>query len=376
MKIQLCDAGFFKRFNPLTLTRPVGDLRMGILTNTQRWKLFSGESTIYYDTELYLQDKFPACADADLLIAATLIPDQKIAETILSLPQNTALIWNDNWLATRGKMVKTIEWTGEKPVYMQQRWHLYQYNHLALENDFQVMTKNRKSAVLSNTNTVIGDINQVFIEEGATVEASILNTLNGPIYIGKNAEVMEGSLIRGGFALCENAQVKMGAKIYGATTIGPECKVGGEVSNSIFQSFSNKGHDGFVGNSLIGEWCNLGADTNTSNLKNNYAPVSTYCYEQQKEIPTDTQFMGLSMGDHSKCSINTMWNTASVVGISCNIFGTDFPSKYTPSFSWGGAKNVAFRLEKALEYANNMMQRRNTELSEAEKTIFMYLYNQ
>jgi len=220
MNIQLSDDEFFKRFHPLTLTRPVGDLRMGIFTNTERWQLLSGESTIYYDTVPYLQHKFPTCTNADVRISAALIPDQKIAEVILSLPQNTALIWNNIQLACRGKRIKTIEWTEDQPLYIQQRWHLYQYNHLALENDFLLITKNRKSAILSKTNTVIGDVSRIFIEQGARVEASIFNTLNGPIYIGKNAEIMEGCLIRGGLSMGENAQLKMGAKIYGASTIG------------------------------------------------------------------------------------------------------------------------------------------------------------
>jgi len=216
----------------------------------------------------------------------------------------------------------------------------------------------------------------LFIEKGAIVEGSILNTKDGPIYIGKNAEIMEGSMIRGGLALCESSTIKMGAKIYGATTIGPHCKVGGEVNNVVFQEYSNKGHDGFLGNSIIGAWCNLGADTNTSNLKNNYSNVKTYSYIEEKEIQTELKFIGLSMGDYSKCAINTMFNTASVVGVACNIFTDGFPNKHISSFSWiNGNKIAAYDLLKAYNDANNMMNRRDQSLSDADKKILAHLSN-
>jgi UDP-N-acetylglucosamine diphosphorylase/glucosamine-1-phosphate N-acetyltransferase len=214
----------------------------------------------------------------------------------------------------------------------------------------------------------------IFIEEGAIVEAAILNTPSGPIYIGKDAEIMEGSIVRGPLAMCEHSALKLGAKVYGPTTLGPHCKVGGEVNNVVFQAYSNKGHDGFLGNALIGEWCNLGADTNTSNLKNNYGTISTYSYEEKGEIETETQFMGVCMGDHSKCGINTMFNTATVVGVSSNIYGAGFPAKFIPSFSWGGADEIVpFRFEKAIEYANNMMHRRGLQLSESEIAILRHI---
>jgi UDP-N-acetylglucosamine diphosphorylase/glucosamine-1-phosphate N-acetyltransferase len=233
------------------------------------------------------------------------------------------------------------------------------------------MTGGRKSQHLSATNTVIGDRSLIFLEEGAQVEASVLNTTAGPIYIGKNAEVMEGSLIRGPFALCEGAVVKMGAKIYGATTIGPHCKVGGEVSNCIFQAYSNKGHDGFLGNSLVGEWCNFGADSNTSNLKNNYSTIRSYSYETNSEIETGLTFMGVCMGDHSKTGINTMLNTASVIGVSCNVFGGGFPDKFLPSFTWGSVESkVSFDMNKAIEVAKAMMSRRSVEFTEGDQLIF------
>lgn len=373
MKIILSDNGFHKRFAPLTLTRPVGDLRMGIFTNTERWKLLAN-AEIYYDTEMYLQGKFSDnYSGGDIMINAALIPSKEIAEFILALPENGVLKFEGIELAKKGTASEKVEWKEDKPLIISQRWHLYQFNDVALKNDFKILTENRMSHPLSSTNTVIGDRSHIFLEEGAIVEASILNTNSGPIYVGKDAEIMEGCIVRGGLALGEHSVLKLGTKIYGAVTLGPHCKVGGEVNNVIFQSYSNKGHDGFLGNALIGEWCNLGADTNTSNLKNNYANVSTYSYEVGEEIKTDIQFMGVCMGDHSKCGINTMFNTATVVGVSCNVFGAEFPNKYIPSFSWGGQNPVPFKFEKAVEYANNMMNRRGLELTEDEVEILKHI---
>lgn len=375
MKLVLSDNGLHKRFAPLTLTRPVGDLRIGILTNTERWKLLAN-ADVYYETEAYLQGKFGISQYGDITINAALIPSREIAEAILSLPENSVLNYESTELARKGNGTNSVNWMGAQPVIISQRWHLYQFNEIALKNDFQLLTNNRVSQPLSATNTVIGDPSQIFLEEGAIVEASILNTKSGPIYIGKDAEIMEGCSVRGGLALGEHAALKMGTKVYGAVTLGPHCKVGGEVSNVIFQGYSNKGHDGFLGNALIGEWCNLGADTNTSNLKNNYGNVSTYSYEAGAEVKTDVQFMGVCMGDHSKCGINTMFNTATVVGVSCNVFGAEFPNKFVPSFSWGGQNPVPFKFDKAVEYANNMMRRRGLELTKEEIEILHEIHSQ
>lgn len=372
MKIVLADNGLHKRFAPLTLTRPIGDLRIGIMTNTERWKCLAN-ADVYYATEKYLQGKFPGSEKCDITINAALIPSKEIAQVIISLPENSSLKYEEIELAKKGNGSDTVQWLGEKPLILSQRWHLYQYNDSALQQDFKILTENRTSQPISSTNTVIGSLSQIFLEEGAVVEASILNTKSGPIYIGKDAEIMEGCIVRGGLALGEHSALKLGTKVYGAVTLGPHCKVGGEVNNVVFQSFSNKGHDGFLGNALIGEWCNLGADTNTSNLKNNYSNVSTYSYETNKEEKTEIKFMGVCMGDHSKCGINTMFNTATVVGVSCNVYGGDFPKKYIPSFSWGGQDFVPFKFEKAIEYANNMMVRRGLELSEKEIDILKHI---
>ncbi len=374
MKLVLSDNGLHKRFAPLTLTRPVGDLRIGILTNTERWRLLAN-TEVYYETETYLQGKFAISEYCDITINAALIPSREIGEVILSLPDNSVLKYESTELARKGNGINQVNWMGEQPVIISQRWHLYQFNEIALKQDFKLLTNNRISQPLSATNTVIGDPSQIFLEKGAVVEASILNTKSGPIYVGKDAEIMEGCSVRGGLALGEHAALKMGAKVYGAVTLGPHCKVGGEVSNVVFQAYSNKGHDGFLGNALIGEWCNLGADTNTSNLKNNYGNVSTYSYEAEAEVKTDVQFMGVCMGDHSKCGINTMFNTATVVGVSCNVFGAEFPNKFVPSFSWGGQNPVSFKFDKAVEYANNMMSRRGLVLTKEEIEILRKIHS-
>lgn len=373
MKINLDDCGLHLRFAPLTLTRPVGNLRIGILTNDERWKTFLPESEIGYVTEDYLSKKFREINDATR-VNASIIPNEDLVAAVVHLEQNTSLFWNDLLVASNGDGNKKVQFTGEEPIVLSQRWHLYQKNGAVLEQDFDLITAGRKSQKLSITNTLIGPSNRIFLEQGARVEASTLNTTTGSIYIGKDAEIMEGSVVRGGLALNEHAALKLSTKVYGPCTLGPHCKAGGEINNVTFQAYSNKGHDGFLGNASIGEWCNLGADTNSSNLKNNYGNVSTYSYEAEAEVKTDTQFMGVCMGDHSKCSINSMFNTATVIGVSCNIFGADFPPKFIPSFSWGGSNGfVKFKLEKAIEYSNNMMDRRGLTLSPEEIEIFEFL---
>ena len=373
MKINLDDCGLHLRFAPLTLTRPVGNLRIGILTNNERWKRFLPEAEIGFITENYLSGKFKSLENG-IRVNASIIPNEDIVVAVLNLEENTVLYWNDIFIALNGNNDQKVQFIGQEPIQLSQRWHLYQKNGTVLEQDFNLITSGRKSQKLSNTNTLIGPVNRLFLEEGAIVEASILNTTTGAIYVGKDAEIMEGSVVRGGLALNEHAALKLSTKVYGPCTLGPHCKVGGEINNVTFQAYSNKGHDGFLGNASIGEWCNLGADTNSSNLKNNYGNISTYSYEQNTEIKTDTQFMGVCMGDHSKCSINSMFNTATVVGVSCNIYGADFPPKFIPSFSWGGSDGfVKFKLNKAIEYSNNMMNRRGLSLTPEEIEIFEFI---
>lgn len=371
MNIQLHDNNKHLEFAPLTLTRPVGDLRMGILTNAERWKLWLKDAVISFETEDYLADKFPSQSNA-VNVNACMIPNNDVVEAIKKLKGNEELVVDGNWIAKIGTGDVIINFNGEKPLYINERWEIFQKNDVILKSDFELITKGRTSVQLSSTNTIIGDHQLIFLEEGAKVEASILNTTNGPIYIGKNAEIMEGSIVRGGLGMCEESALKLGTKVYGATTLGPHCKVGGEVNNVIFQAYSNKGHDGFLGNSVIGEWCNLGADTNTSNLKNNYGKVKTYSFRTQKQEQTDVQFMGLVMGDHSKSGINTMFNTATVVGVSSNLFGAEFPNKYIPSFQWGTSGEI-YNYDKAIESANSMMERRGLQLTSAEISILKHI---
>ena len=370
MKLQLHDNDLHLRFAPLTLTRPLGNLRMGIFTNDERWKLFLPDAEVSFITESYLQAKFPLSSEDGIQVNAQIIPNEDVVASICHLEADSILMYNSIWIAKTGNAKNKIDFKGEEPIILENRWHIYQKNDTVLKADYQLITNGRVSQTLSDTNVVIGDESLIFLEKGAVVEASILNTKTGPIYIGKDAEIMEGSVVRGPLAMCEHSALKLATKVYGAVTLGPHCKVGGEVNNVVFQAYSNKGHDGFLGNALIGEWCNLGADTNTSNLKNNYGNVSTYSFETGKEEKTDIQFMGVCMGDHSKCGINTMFNTATVVGVSSNVYGSGFPDKYVPSFSWGEPSQlVSFRFDKAIEYSNNMMNRRGLELSEAEISI-------
>jgi len=377
MKIVLDDNGLHLRFAPLTLTRPLGEVRVGIFTNTERWKLFDPGAEISYNTEPYLKSVYGRDETADLMVNASIIPNEEVAVAVFSLGEHEQLNWGDLWIAKRGEGSVAVEYKGDQPVVLEYRWDIYQKNAAVLMNDFQLITSERSSAPLPSSNTIIGDASLIFLEEGAIVEASVINTTSGPVYIGKNAEIMEGCLVRGPLALCEGSSLKMGSKVYGPTTLGPHCRVGGEINNVVFQAYSNKGHDGFLGNAVIGEWCNIGADSNCSNLKNNYGLVSTYDYETGKEEETDVQFMGLFMGDHSKCGINTMFNTATVVGVSANIFGGGFPSKYIPSFSWGGAEGfVSYRFDKAIESANNMMVRRGRKLTDVEIAILKHIADQ
>ena len=366
---------------PFTLTRPIAEIRWGILTIKEKWENMGCE--VSYLTDDYLSRRFPCnYSMPNIYVNARLVPTEEILNCIGELGNANALYGNTNELL----VLKTEEpyKYGELNVgksqklnldyiFLNQPWEIFTKNGETLKLDFDLLTKNRKSQSISSTNIVLGD--QVFIEKGAKVEASILNSITGPIYIGKNAEIMEGCAIRGPFALCESAVVKMSAKIYGATTIGPHSKVGGEINNSVVFSYSNKGHDGFLGNSILGEWCNLGADTNVSNLKNDYGAVKIWDFKSSGLKDTGQQFCGLMMGDHSKSGINTMFNTGTVVGVNSNIFGADFPDKHIPSFSWGGGNNWSeYRLGKALEVAEKVMGRRNIKLTEEDRKILSHIH--
>lgn len=374
MKLLLSDNQLHLRFAPLTLTRPLAELRCGLFTNTERWMHLLPGAQIGYQTESYLQAKYPS--NTGIWVNAQVIPDRQFALAVSQLKAGEQLYMNSVLLAQNGASHTKIEYSDSSLIILENRWDLYLQNTSILKQDFALVTQGRTSAELSTTNRLIGPEDRLFIEKGARIEGAILNTNEGPIYIGKNAEVMEGALLRGPLALCDGAVVKMGAKIYGATTIGPECRVGGELSNCLFQGYSNKGHDGFLGNALIGEWCNLGADTNCSNLKNNYGTVSTYSYEAQDQVKTDQLFMGLTMGDHSKSAINVQFNTASVVGVCSNVFCSHFPEKHIASFEWvSDAATEKYRLDKAIDAATAMMARRKVAFSPEERQIFEFLAN-
>lgn len=386
MNIILFDGGSRQSLLPLTYTRPVGNLRVGILTINQKWEKVLSAS-VSYETEEYLTIKFPRKMSSDnTYVNGGLCPDGKVEVAIKNLQFGETLVKEGVVLAVRVEREKMEEVRSanfqtanvvnyeDDVLLISHPWDLFSKNEEALNLDYDMLTKDRISQPISDTNTLIGD--RIFLEKGAKVEGSILNSKTGPIYLGEDSEIMEGCMVRGGLALCEHAGLKMGAKIYGATTIGPHSKAGGEVNNSIIYGFSNKGHDGFIGNTVIGEWCNLGADTNTSNLKNNYAKVKLWSYETNRFFDTGLQFCGLIMGDHSKSGINTMFNTGTVVGVSANVYGGGFPRNFIPSFAWGGAAGMMeFRYNKAAEVAQAMMARRGLEYDEVEENIIKTVYD-
>lgn len=353
---------------------------MGILTFTERWKmLLKGE--ISYLTQEYLTGKFiPQIKEDNLFINPAFFPSFELVEILKDLAENEALIYNGKTVAFRSSKFQELNDLKVKEfstdlIEIAYPWDIFTHNFYAIEFDFNLLTKDRISQPISDTNRILNE-DRIFLEEGAKVEFAILNATEGPIYIGKDAEIMEGSMIRGGLALCEHAKINMGTKVYPGCTIGPYCKVGGELNNAILMAYSNKGHDGFLGNAVIGEWCNLGADTNNSNLKNNYSEVKQWNYPSGRFIKTGLQFCGLIMGDYSKSAINTQFNTGTVVGVSANIFQGGFPPNIIQHFSWGGAKDApVFSLDRAYEAAEKMMERRKVPFTEEDKKILGHIYN-
>lgn len=384
MNYILFDGTVRKALLPFTFTRPVADIRIGILTIREKWEKYLNSTTTTI-TEDYLSGKFPMVEiEENVLINASFLPTPELVDLVQGLKHNQAIFCGEEIIAFFTENTQeevdfnkydTIEFKNDV-TRIEHTWDIFSKNGEALEADFKLLTQDRVSEPIPSSNNVISPEN-IFIEEGAKVEYCILNASTGPIYIGKDAEIMEGSIIRGGLALCEHAAIKLGAKIYGPTTIGPYCKVGGEVNNSVLFAYSNKGHDGFLGNSVLGEWCNLGADTNNSNLKNNYAPVRLWSYETENFAQTGLQFCGLMMGDHSKCGINTMFNTGTVVGVSANIFGSGFPRNFIPSFNWGGAGGfTTYLTKKAYETARAMMGRRNVEFTKEDEAILDHVFEE
>jgi UDP-N-acetylglucosamine diphosphorylase/glucosamine-1-phosphate N-acetyltransferase len=362
---------------PFTFTRPVAEVRIGILTIAEKWKWRSGLD-VSYITEDYLSDRFTLNPGKEnVFINGGVCPTDELVAAIKNLNAGEIIVKGGVIIAYKKVAEgKQIEFHQDLTI-VKRPWDIFLHNGKEIKEDFALITRGRTSAPLSDPYTRTYNPENIFIEEGASVKAAILNAENGPIYLGRNSEVMEGAIIRGPFALGEGATISMGAKFRGDSTVGPYSKIGGEVSNSVVFGYTNKAHDGFLGNSVIGEWCNLGADTNTSNLKNTYSPVSVYSYKEQDFINSGKMFCGLLMGDHSKCGINTMFNTGTVVGVYANIFGEGYPAKFVPSFAWGGGdKNYSrYNFEKVVQVAERVMSRRNIQLSQDEIKILRYIYD-
>lgn len=381
MKINLFDDKSWLSLRPLTFTRPVADLRIGILTIAEKWAKYLN-ADFGYQTQDYLQEKYPA-KTANLFINGAICPNEALLNAVSSLKDGEVLVKGDlvvSFLETNKTLnyenalreLKPIAFEGDF-IHIQFPEDIFSCNHTELVADFALLTKGKTSGTLSNSNTFIGD--NIFIEEGASAECTTFNSLQGPIYLGKNSQIWEGSNIRGSFALCEHSQVKMGAKIYGKTTIGPHSRVGGEINNAVIWGYSSKGHEGYLGNAVMGQWCNIGADSNNSNLKNNYAEVRLWDYEKESFRKTGLQFCGLIMADHAKCAINTMFNTGTVAGVSANVFGSGFPRNFIPDFAWGGSHGFeVYGLNKMLQTAKLVLERRNIVLDEVEIKILTEIF--
>ncbi len=388
--IILFDDDNWRHLLPITYMRPLGDIRVGILTMAEKWA-FLHKASVSFITQDHLSSKFPAIVKEDnLLINSACFPTDKLVAYTDSLKLNQSLMYNDELIAARldktqfEKLINDEEADEIKAIDISNEDHcvekithptmLFTLNGREIIRDFNFITQNRQSAEISPTNKIIGN-HAVFFEDGVKAECVIFNTTDGPVYVGKHCQIMEGSMIRGPFGMGENSIIKMGARIYANTSLGPGCKVGGEVQNVVFQANSNKGHDGYLGNSAIGEWCNFGAGSNNSNLKNNYEDVKLWSYITERFEKTNLQFCGMIMGDHSKCAISTTFNTGTVIGVSANIFGSGFPRNFVPSFSWGGPHGyTTYDIKKAIDTARRVMERRGKKLTDHDIKILEYTY--
>ena len=384
MNYILFDSDVRNSLLPFTYTRPVAEIRIGILTIREKWEFFLGFTTTTI-TEEYLEAKYPMVElNKNILINASFLPTKNLVNQVRKLSKNQAIFQGEQIVAFfTSDTQENVDFDSyeqlkfqEDLIQIKHTSDIFSLNDKAIQADFDLLTQGRTSQPIPDGVHTIQKQN-IFIEQGATVSYSSLNASKGPIYIGKDSEIMEGCLVRGPFALGKNSILKMGTKAYGATTLGPHCKVGGEINNSVLFGYSSKGHEGFLGNSVLGEWCNIGADSNSSNLKNNYAEVKLWNYENERFTNTGLQFCGLIMGDHSKCGINTMFNTGTVVGVSANIFGSGFPRNFIPSFSWGGAAGFTiYQMKKVIEVAKVVMKRRDLELSETDISILQHVFDE
>lgn len=371
---------------PLTFTRPVGEIRIGILTIKEKWDIYFNTKCSYL-TQGYLSQKYRLITDEEnLLFNGSILPNENLADKIDALNLGEYLLCENTVVAAKLSdedlsmlmssgfdSFKKILW--QEPIdKIDKSYDIFMKNHKAIEQDFELLTDARESQALSGTVNVIGKEN-IFLEKGAKVEFATLNASEGPIYIGRDAEIMEGAVVRGPLAMCEHSQLKMSAKIYGATTLGPHCKCGGELNNVVMFGYTNKAHDGFLGNAVVGEWCNFGADTNNSNLKSTYSEIELWDYTASDYKSTGLMFCGCIVGDHSKFGINTMINTGSIIGVSSSVYGSNFPSKFVPSFSRGGADGLKeFSLEKCYQVASQVMKRRDIELTEEDEDILKCIF--
>ena len=381
MNYILFDGEYRDNLLPLTYTKPVADLRIGILTIREKWEKYLGYTTTTV-TEDYLAGKFPMVEmEENVMINASILPNESLVELIKAIKPNEAIFKKDELVAFYTKEQQEVDFDNYKRIeydaeciQIKHSWDLFSQNGAALEADFDLITKDRVSAPIPDTVHCMNK-DRIFLEEDVEIEIGVLNATKGAIYIGKHAQVMEGSMIRGPFAMGEHSVVKMGTKVYGPTTLGPKSKIGGEVNNAILSGYCSKGHDGYLGNAVIGEWCNLGADSNNSNLKNNYANVKIWEYAAEKFVDTGLQFCGLIMGDHSKCGINTMFNTGTVIGVSANIYGSNFPRNFIPSFSWGGASGLkTYTLGKAFETAELVIDRKHEDFTDEDRKIMKHVF--
>ena len=377
------DAGIRPHLLPFTFTRPVSEIRCGIMTLTEKWNHYL-QQPLSFLTESYLQSKYKfVIADDNIFVNGAVCATENLAKAVQNLAIGEVLVADKNVIAYRSKHraispiseLKVIE-SSEKIILIQRVWDIFVENGNQIKADFEALTKNRTSQTLTDPHTRTYAPENIFIEEGAVIKAAILNAESGPIYIGKNAIIAEGSVVVGPFALCEGSTINWGSKMRMNTTIGPHCKVGGEVSNSVFFGYSNKAHDGFLGNAVLGEWCNLGANTNNSNLKNDYTKVKIYDYATNNLEDSGRLFCGLFVGDYTKAGISTMFNTGTVVGVNSNVYGAGFQAKHIPSFTWGGTAEgfTEYRLEKALEVARETVKRRGLPFGETEEQILRQVF--
>lgn len=367
----------WQKLLPLTYTRPVSDLRVGILKIHEKWSKRLRSEVAFRSVD-YLTEKFSRPSHQSLTIVGGLLPTPEVLSVIRSLEAHQCLVHQGKLIAGYFEPDEAFEQEGREAIEITQieriryPWDLFRKNGQEIRLDAELFPSNNR---IQDPHTITYGAENIIIEDGVDVKAAVLNAENGPIYLGKNSVVSEGCLIKGPFALCEGSIINMGAKMRGDTTIGPSSKVGGEISNSVIQGYSSKGHEGFLGNAVLGEWCNLGADSNNSNLKNNYANVKMWDYNMDRFKDTGLQFCGLIMGDHSKCGINTMFNTGTTIGVSANIFGSGFPRNFIPSFSWGGASGFStYQLRKVFETVELVMRRRQAELDGRERDILSAIF--